>query len=107
MTTPPGLRARALCAAADEALTEASFQTADFAEAERLFTEARELAARDGDHEGRALAITGLGMIQHGRNIVRLAGNEALSDADVAAEEKLMRRALAAWPGRSFRTRLG
>ena len=38
MTTPPGLAARALCAAADEALTEASFQTADFAEAERLFT---------------------------------------------------------------------
>ena len=97
MTTPPGLPARALCAAADEALTEASFQTADFAEAQRLFTEARDLAARGGDREGRALAITGLGMTQHGRNIVRLAGNEALSDADVTAEEKLMRRALAAW----------
>jgi hypothetical protein len=97
MTTPPGLAARALCAAADEALTEASFRTADFAEAERLFTEARDLAARDGDPGGEALAITGLGMICHGRNITRLAGNEALSDSDVAAEEKLMRRALAAW----------
>ncbi len=45
MTTPPGMAARALCAAADEALTEASFLTADFTEAERLFTEARESAA--------------------------------------------------------------
>ena len=97
MTTPPGLAARALCAAADEALTEASFQTADFAEAERLFTEARDLAAQGGDREGRALAITGLGMTRHGRNITRLAGGAALSDADAAAEEELMRRALAAW----------
>ena len=97
MTTPPGLAARALCAAADEALTEASFSTADFAEAERLFTEARDLAARDGDRAGEALAITGLGMTRHGRNITRLAGGAALSDADVAAEEELMRRALAAW----------
>jgi tetratricopeptide (TPR) repeat protein len=97
MSTPPGLAARALCAAADEALTEASFRTADFAEAERLFTEARDLAARDGDPGGEALAITGLGMICHGRNITRLTGNEALSDSDVAAEEKLMRRALGAW----------
>jgi hypothetical protein len=97
MTTPPGLPARALCAAADEALAEASFQTADFAAAERLFTEARELAARDGDREAAALAITGLGLTRHGRNITRLVGDEALSDADVAAEEELMRRALAAW----------
>src|SRR5215831_17337575 len=97
MTTPPGLAARALCAAADEALTEASFRTADFAEAERLFTEARDLATRDGDREGEALAITGLGMTQHGRNITRLVAGEALSDADMAAEEELMRRALAAW----------
>ena len=97
MTTPPGLAARALCAAADEALTEASFRTADFAEAERLFTEARDLAAGDGDRDGEALAVTGLGMTRHGRNIARLAGGAALSDADVAAEEELMRGALAAW----------
>jgi hypothetical protein len=97
MTTPPGLAARALCAAADEALTEASFLTADFAEAERLFTEARDVAARDGDLEGEALAITGLGMTRHGRNVALLADNAAPSDADVAAEEELMRRALAAW----------
>ena len=97
MTTPPGLPARALCAAANEALTEASFLTADFAEAERLFTEARDLAAADGDREGEALAITGLGMTRHGRNITRLVDGAAPSDADVAAEEELMRRALAAW----------
>ena len=97
MTTPPGLAARALCAAADEALTEASFRTADFAEAERLFTEARDLAVPDGDRDGEALAITGLGMTRHGRNVTRLTDHAALSDADVAAEEDLMRRALAAW----------
>jgi hypothetical protein len=55
MTTPPGLPARALIAAADEALTEASFLTADFAAAERLFTEARDLATQHGDREGEAL----------------------------------------------------
>jgi uncharacterized protein YggE len=61
------LAARALCAAADEALTEASFRTADFAEAERLFTEARDLAVADGDRGAEALALTGLGLTLHGR----------------------------------------
>jgi len=97
VTTPPGLAVRALCAAADEALTEASFQTGDFAEAERLFAEARDLAARDGDRDGEALAITGLGMTLHGRNIAELADGAAPSRAGVAAEEELMRRALACW----------
>jgi hypothetical protein len=97
MTTPPGLAARALCAAADEALTEASFLTADFTEAERLFAEARDSARREGDREGAALAVTGLGMTRHGRNIMRLVGGETLSDTDVAGEEELMRGALAAW----------
>src|SRR5215469_9414945 len=97
MTTPPGLASRALCAAADEALTEASFRTADFAEAERLFTQAREMAAREGDREAEALALSGLGMTQHCRNIVRLVAGDALSDADVAAEEELMLRALSVW----------
>ena len=94
MTTPPGLAVRALCAAADEALTEASFLTADFTEAERLFSQARDLAAGDGDRGGEGLAVTGLGMTQHGRNIARLVVGAAPSDADVAAEEELMRRAL-------------
>ena len=97
MTTPPGLAARALCAAADEALTEASFQTGDFTEPEQLYTEARDLAATDGDRESADRALTGLGMTRHGRNIGRLAVGAELSDADVAAEEDLMRRGLAAW----------
>jgi tetratricopeptide (TPR) repeat protein len=95
MTTPPGLAARALCAAADEALTEASFRTADFTEAERLFTEARDLAVADGDRDGEALALTGLGLTLHGRAIIRLVAGGAVPDADVAAEEELMRGALA------------
>jgi hypothetical protein len=97
MTTPPGLAARALCAAADEALTEASFRTADFAAAERLFTEARDLAAGEGDRHGEALAISGLGMTRHGRNVILLVDGTKLSDADMAAEEDLMRQGLAAW----------
>jgi tetratricopeptide (TPR) repeat protein len=97
MTTPPGLAARALCAAADEALTEASFQTGDFAAAERLFAEAQELAAREGDRLGEALAVTGLGMTRHGRNISRLSAGATVSAADAAAEEELMRRALDIW----------
>jgi hypothetical protein len=97
MTTPPGLAAKALCAAADEALTEASFRTGDFTEAERLFTDVREMAVRDGDGECAALAVTGLGLTMHSRNINRLADGEKLSDDDIAGEEALMREALAAW----------
>ena len=95
MTTPPGLAARALCAAADEALTEASFRTADFAAAERLFTEARELTAGEGDRDGQALAVTGLGLVLHGRAITRLVEGAVVPAADVAAEEELMGSALA------------
>ncbi len=91
------MAARALCAAADEALTEASFLTADFTEAERLFAEARDSAAADGDRESEALAVTGLGLTSHGRNVFQLASGETLSDADIDGEDELMRRALAAW----------
>ena len=97
MTTPPGLAARALCAAGDEALTEASFLTGDFAEAEQLFADARDSAERAGDREGAALALSALGLTRHGRNVTRLVEGETLTDADVADEEELMRRALAAW----------
>ena len=97
MTTPPGLAAKALCAAADEALVEGSFRTGDFAEAERLYSDVREIAARDGDGECMALAVTGLGLTAHSRNINRLADGEKLSDGDIADEESLMRDALAAW----------
>jgi hypothetical protein len=97
MTTPPGLAAKALCAAAGEALTEGTFRTGEFAEAERLFTDAREMAVRNGNAECAAHALTGLAMTTHSRNVGRLAGGESLSGDDVAGEEALMRDALAAW----------
>ena len=97
MTTPPDLAIRALCAAADEALTEASFRTGDFADAERMFTEVRDLAIRVDDRAGEARAVTGLGMTQHGRNVGRLAGGGAPAAGDMDAEEELMRHGLALW----------
>ena len=89
--------ARQLCAAADEALTEAAFRTGGFAEPEGLFGKARTLAERDGDRMAEALAVGGLGMTLHYRNIAELVGGRAPADADVAAEEGLMLLALAIW----------
>jgi hypothetical protein len=89
--------ARDLCASADEALMEAGFRTGDFAAAELLFTQARAVAGRAGDREAEASAIGGLGMTRHYRNIGTLVAGAAVADADVAAEEELMRRALALW----------
>ena len=97
MTIESGRTARQLCAAADEALTEAAFRTGEFTEAERLFGEALTLAGQDGDREAEALAVGGLGMTHHYRNIAKLVGGDAPADVDVAAEEELMRRALAIW----------
>jgi hypothetical protein len=97
MTFPPGGAARPACAAADEALTAAAFCTGDLAAAERLCAEARALATRAGDREGEAFAVGGLGMALHYRNIARLVDGAAPADAEVAAEEELMRRALAIW----------
>jgi len=97
MTIQSGRTARQLCAAADEALTEAAFRTGEFSEAERLFGEARTLAGQDGDREAEALAVGGLGMTHHYRNIAKLVGGNTPADVDVAAEEELMRRALAIW----------
>jgi tetratricopeptide (TPR) repeat protein len=97
MTIPSGRTARQLCAAADEALTEAAFCTGEFTEAERLFGEARIQADQDGDREAEALAVGGLGMTHHYRNIAKLVGGITPADVDVAAEEALMRRALAVW----------
>ena len=48
MTFPPEGAARSSCLAADEALTAAAFCTGDFAEPDRLFTQAQALAARAG-----------------------------------------------------------
>ena len=97
MTIPSAMTARQLCAAADEALTEAAFRTGEFTEAERLLGEAWTLAEQDGDREAEALAVGALGMTHHYRNIAKLVGGITPADADVAAEEELMRRALAVW----------
>jgi tetratricopeptide (TPR) repeat protein len=94
MTFPPGGPA---CVAAEEALTAAAFCTGDLGAAERLFAEAEAAAARAGDHAGEAFALGGLGMVLHHRNIGRLIEGAAPAEADVAAEEELMRRALAIW----------
>jgi tetratricopeptide (TPR) repeat protein len=94
MTTGPEETARRLCAAAGEALAEAAFRTGEFTEAERLFGEARAAASQDGDRETEAAALGGLGMALHYRSIARLVAGLAPADADVAAEEELMRRAL-------------
>ena len=96
MTVEPGT-ARGLCAAADEALLEAAFRTGELAEAERLFSEARTVAAEAGDRESQARAIGGLGMALHHRCIARHVAGDAVADADIAAEEELMRRSLALW----------
>lgn len=96
MTSQPET-ARGLSAAAGEALIEAAFCTGDFADAERLFTEAQAAAAQAGDREQEARAAGGLGMTLHYRNIARLVAGAVVADADVAAEEELMRRALDLW----------
>jgi tetratricopeptide (TPR) repeat protein len=94
MTTGPGLTARELCAAADEALTEASFRSGEFADAEKWFEQGLALSVRDGDLEGQARALTGLGLTHHSRNIAGLVRGQRPADGEVAAEEDLMRRAL-------------
>lgn len=97
MTFPPDGTARSLCVAADEALTAAAFCTGDFAEADRLFTQAQALAARAGDWPGEAFAVGGQGMVLHHRNLAKLIAGATPDDADVEAEEELMRRALVIW----------
>src|SRR5690348_15093990 len=97
MTFPPEGAARSLCLAADEALTAAAFCTGDFAEADRLFTQAQALAARAGDGAGEAFATGGLAMVLHHRNLGKLIDGSAPADTDVEAEEELMRRALVIW----------
>ncbi len=97
MTVEPDPEARRLHAAGDEALTDASFCTGDFAAAERLFGEALAQATRAGDRAGEAGALGGLGRVRHLRNVATLAAGGTLSEADIAAEEELLVRALALW----------
>jgi tetratricopeptide (TPR) repeat protein len=97
VTVEPDRAARELCAAGDEALTEASFCTGEFTAAERLFGDALTLAARAGDQAGEARAVGGLGRVRHLRNIATLTAGGAPAEADIAAQEELTGRALALW----------
>ena len=97
MTTGPGRTIGELCAAAEEGLAEAAFRTGEFGYAERLFGEALSMAELHGDRKTEARALGGLGMVRHHRCITRLVAGLAPDDADVAAEEELMRGALEIW----------
>jgi tetratricopeptide (TPR) repeat protein len=97
VTVEPDPEARRLCAAGAEALTDASFCTGEFAAAERLFDAALARATRAGDRAGEAGALGGLGRARHLRNIATLATGGTPDEADVAAEEELLVRALALW----------
>ena len=97
VTIESGPTASQMCATAEEALTEAAFRTGGFTDAERLFGKALTLARLEGDREAEALAIGGLGMARHYRNIDKMVAGLMPADADVAGEEALMRSALAIW----------
>lgn len=97
MTTGTGSSIGELCAAADEALASAAFCTGDFSVAERTFGQVLTMAESHGDREAEARALGGLGMVRHQRCIALLVAGAAPDDADVAAEEELMRGALAIW----------
>ena len=77
------------------ALAEAAFRTGEFSDAERAFDQALTMARQHGDRTTEARALGGLGLVRHYRAIARLIAGLALDDADVAAEEELMRDALA------------
>lgn len=97
MTIQPGEAVRELCAAADEALRRASFCTGEFAEAERLFSDAAAAATREDDTAGLARATGGLGQTHHGRNVAKLVTGDVPTEVDIAAEEDLIDRALDLW----------
>ena len=97
MTVEPEPEARRLYAAGDEALTDASFCTGEFAAAEQLFGEALAQAVRAGDRAGEAGALGGLGRVHHLRNIALLVTGGTPAEAAIAAEEELVVRALDLW----------
>jgi len=88
---------RALLAAGDEALADAAFRTGDFGKARELFEAAHAEAAQGADASEQASALDALGMLAHYENITKLMGGSAVSEADVVAEERLFRQALACW----------
>lgn len=82
-------------AAADEAVAEAAFRTGDFGPAREMLEQARDQAVSASDAGSLARALNGLGMVAHHANITRLISGSAVDDAEIEAEEKLFRRALA------------
>lgn len=84
-----------LLAAADEALIEAAFRTAEFDEAWRLAQQAAQYAAARADHRGEAAAAVISGFILHYRSIMKLMRGERADPADGAAELEQFERASA------------
>jgi len=97
MPTQPDGTARQTHAGADEALTEAAFRTGDFDVPGRLFAQAQARAVAEGNRRSEALALGGLGMTLHYRNITSLIAGADPAEGDVAEEASLMDRALARW----------
>lgn len=84
-----------LLAAADEALIEAAFRTAEFDEAHDLARQAARYAAEQGDRAGEAAAAVIYGTILHYRCIAGLIRGESADPADAAAELEQFERAFA------------
>ncbi|HKD89251.1 MAG TPA: tetratricopeptide repeat protein [Streptosporangiaceae bacterium] len=88
---------RALLAAGDDALADAAFRTGDFGSARELLEAAHAAAAQSAEVSEKAGALDALGMLAHHENITKLMGGSAVSEADIDAEERLFRQALACW----------
>lgn len=86
-----------LLAAGDEALAEAGFRTGDFGKARELLEAAHAASAAGGDAGARAMTLDRLGMLAHYENITTLMNGGEVKLADIDAEEKLFRQALACW----------
>jgi tetratricopeptide (TPR) repeat protein len=86
-----------LLAAAEEEFAEAGFRTGDFARVRELLAEALAGAEQAGDLAGRARALDLLGMVAHYANIATLMSGDRVPVQEIDAEERLFRRALAAW----------
>ncbi|HEY2505612.1 MAG TPA: tetratricopeptide repeat protein [Streptosporangiaceae bacterium] len=88
-----------LLAAGDEALAEAGFRTGDFTAARELLERAAEAAGKADDKDGSARAANSRAMVLHYDSITKLMTGEEPDRADVDAEERLFRQALAHWQG--------
>jgi tetratricopeptide (TPR) repeat protein len=84
-----------LLAAADEALIEAGFRTAEFGEARRLAEAAAARAVAEGNRSAEAAAAVLLGFVLHYRSITALMDQSVPDPAEVAAEQERFAAALA------------